>query len=351
MKLFRKRSRLKEARDRGGAYLSPKQRLDGSFGTGLYDYYKALTAFQVCGHNSQANALCEWIRAHSITPEGDFEPRPDDSGQYYYAYANSWIIIGAHRLGQFDIAQKGMDFLMDFWDRESGGFYSSETERDPDTKQDLIYTGFCGLAALYTGRMEAARGVGRWMRTVMGLQPEFPQKLYTVYSRAKGLHTTIDAQDTQEQLRYVVLSDAKRDQKFFQPGVAAGFLARLFQATGETEWLDLATEYMRFVEGADDYLFHLVRAGKVGWAASLLYTLTGELKYKRIAARIGDNLMALQSRRGYWTAPQQHQPSDEVTAEMVVWLDEIDQAVGDHRTNSIACNRTRWNGRAIVSSL
>ena len=348
MNLFKKTLRLKEARDRGGAYLSPKQRPDGSFGVGLYDYYKTLTAFQVCGLNNQANALCDWIRAHAITPEGDFEPRPGDAGQFYYPYANSWIVIGAHRLGQFDIAQKGMDFLMGFWDRQSGGFYSSQTERDADTKQDVIYTGFCGLAALYTGRMEAARGVGRWMRTVLELQPEFPQKLYTVYSRANGLHTTID---TEEQLRYVVLSDAKRDQKFFQPGVAAGFLARLFQATGETEWLDLAKGYMRFVEGADDYLFHLVRAGKVGWAASLLYTLTGELKYKGIAARIGDNLMALQSRSGYWTAPEQHQPSNEVTAEMVIWLDEIDQVVSAKQGNSLIQKATRWDSRAAGSKL
>src|SRR5215813_9995513 len=250
MKFFAKKNRFRVARDKGGAHLLPKQSSDGAFG-GLYDYYKTLMAFQVCGFNHEANALCSWIRTRVMTREGDFGPRDDDE-QYNYTYANSWIVIGAHRLGQFDISQKGMDFLMRFWDPQSGGFYSSRTQRDADTKQDVIYTGFCGLAALHTGKIDIARAVGRWMKTIMELQPEFPQKLYTVYSRANGLHTTID---TQQELRYVVLSDATRDQHFFQPGVAAGFLARLFQATGETEWLDLAKQYMRFVENANDYLF------------------------------------------------------------------------------------------------
>jgi rhamnogalacturonyl hydrolase YesR len=126
-----------------------------------------------------------------------------------------------------------------------------------------------------------------------------------------------------------VLSNVRRDQFFFQPGVAAGFLARLFQATGEAEWLDLAKRYMRFVEGADDYLFRLLRAGKVGWAAAVLYTITGDFKYKEIAARIGRNLIACQAKRGYWTVLQGDQPSDEITAEMVVWLDAIAQNIGN----------------------
>ena len=78
--------------------------------------------FQVCGFSNHGNALCGWIRNHAMPPEGDFGPRPDEAKQYNYAYANSWIIIGAHRLGQFDISQKGIEFLMDFRDPQSGGF-------------------------------------------------------------------------------------------------------------------------------------------------------------------------------------------------------------------------------------
>ena len=86
---------------------------------------------------------------------------------------------------------------------------------------------------------------------------------------------------------------------------------------------------MRFAEGANDYLFKLLRAGKVGWAASVLYTLTGEKKYKDMAIRIGDNIIEAQSEQGHWAATGMDMASNDATAEMVVWLDEIYQAVGD----------------------
>ena len=82
----------------------------------------------------------------------------------------------------------------------------------------------------------------------MAAQPDYPQQLYSVYSRADGLHTEPDPDD---EIRYVMSRDAERDQFFFHPGIAGGFLARLYQATGEGEWLELAKEYMRFAEGGE----------------------------------------------------------------------------------------------------
>ena len=103
--------------------------------------------------------------------------------------------------------------------------------------------------------------------------PNTLKKLWTVYTRSTGLITEVlDGDD----FRYVLTRDESRDQSFYHPGIAAGFLSRLYMATGEREWLDLACEYMRFCEYVGDYHFSLLRAGKVGWAASMLYTITGD---------------------------------------------------------------------------
>ena len=214
-------------------------------------------------------------------------------------------------MGRFDLSHRGIDFMLRFWDAESGGFYSSPTERSADTKQDLWVTAGCGRAALYTGRLDVARGVGRWMDVLMKAQPSYPQQMYTVYSRAEGLHTVPDPDN---EIRYVVNRDAEQDQFFFHPGIAGAFLARLYQATSEERWLELSREYMRFAEGASDFLFGLARAGKVGWAASLLYTITGERKYRDIAVRVGDRLIGLQSEQGYWSWPGQDGPGIDITA-------------------------------------
>ena len=59
----------------------------------------------------------------------------------------------------------------------------------------------------------------------------------------------------------------------------------------------------------------------------MLYTLTGERKYREMAVRVGDNLIATQAEEGYWSLPGNDMLKNDITAEMVVWLDEINQAV------------------------
>jgi hypothetical protein len=313
--------KLGPTRGRAGAWLLEQVRPDG----GVAAYHKSLAALQVSGHTAAADRLCSWIVANEMTRDGDFGRAPRDTKGELAIYRNAWIVIGAHRLGRFDLSQPGMDFLAGFWDAESGGFYSHPLRRDAETKQDLMVVGFCGLAALYTGRLDIARGAGRWLATVLNAQPEFPQRLYTVYTRGTGLQV-VPASETNR--RYVVSSAATHDQLFFQPGIAGAFLARLFQATGQAEWLRLAEQYMRFAEVASDHLFRLLRAGKVGWAAALLYTISGEPKYRQMALRVRHTLAAAQRPQGYWHALDASRADVDVTAEMIVWLDAIDQAVG-----------------------
>ena len=274
---------FKEARDKGCEYLLRQLREDGSFGDGTVDeYYKVPAAFQVCGETNAANRLCDWIRKNGMGADGDFGPRTDFTSDYFYAYFNIWVILGAQRLGQFDIVQRGMDFLMDFYDEESGGFYSSRTERSPATKQDLWVVSGCGQAALYASRLDVARGVGRWMQRMMDEQPNYPEVMYTVMTPAGGLVTDVDPDDP---IRYVLVNAEEGDQYFFHPGIAGGFLARLYQSTGEAQWLELAKRYMLFAETATDNLMRLLRAGKVAWAASVLFTLTGGAEVPRPGRR------------------------------------------------------------------
>jgi hypothetical protein len=301
-------------------------RPDGGFASaerGVADYYKAPMALSVSGATAEAGRLCNWIRRNGIMPNGDFGPRIPETNGYYYLYYNAWVVIGAHRQGHFDLSRRGADFIRTFRDAESGGFYSSPTERSATTLEDIWVVSGAGQALLYVGDIEAARGVGGWMVKVLELQPNFPEDLHAGYTRAGGLHTKFAPE---EEIRFVVHSGATVDQYFFQGGIAAGFLAQLFKATGERQWLDAAIEYMRHSEVASDFLLATLRAGKVGWAAGVLYTLTGEPRFRELAIKVGDNILRAQSPKGAWWPDAPH--VNDVTAEMVVWLDEIHQAVG-----------------------
>ena len=291
--------RFSHARDRGGQFLRQNLGADGSFGdpvAGVADYYKVPAALQVCGDTEAANRLCRWIRRHGMLESGDFGPRPDFGHDYFYSYFNIWVVIGAARLGQFDLAHRGMDFLMDFHDPESGGFYSSPSARDAATRQDLWVVSGCGQAALYTG---------------LHLEPPPPES---------------PEASSDDDVRYCLVNATEGDQYFFHPGIAGGFLGKLHLATGENEWLELAIDYMRFAEDATPHLLRLLRAGKVAWAASVLYTTTGESRYRELAITVGDNIIERQSGDGYWD--WEGEPSNDITAEMVYWLDEVYQAVG-----------------------
>lgn len=120
--------RYREGRDRGTAWLMKKLHADGSYGDGQPDvreYYKVPCAFLVSGESEATGRLLSWVRNHGMTADGDFGPRPGGQDEYWYSYTNSWVVIGAHRLNQFDLSQRGMDFIMKTWDPISGGFYSS----------------------------------------------------------------------------------------------------------------------------------------------------------------------------------------------------------------------------------
>ena len=321
--------RFKAARDRGGDYIAGRMREDGTVDDSNEEpssFWGVPIALAASGHSDKASRMLNWIRNNAFTAEGDVGPTPKKRENAGYAYQNAWLIEGAHRLGQFDLSQRGMDFITDFWDPESGGFYSGYGKRGADAEMDLHICSGCGRAAVYTGRHDVARGMGRFLRNLMEAQPNFPSQLYQVFSRAKGLHTTFDAEND---ARYVMSQGATRDQHFFNPGIAGGFLARLYMATGEEEWLDLAKRYMLFAEGAGDYLLNLpqLRQGKTGWCAALLYTLTGEEKYRVMAERIGDSIISYQAEDGSWRGTDPA-PRTNLTAEMTIWLDEINQGVG-----------------------
>ncbi len=108
--------RYMEGRDKGCAWLMKRLNADGSFGDGppdVREYYKVPCAFLVCGESEAAGRLLNWVRRNGMTPDGDFGPRPPEArDEYWYSYTNSWVVIGAHRLNQFDISQRGMDFIM-----------------------------------------------------------------------------------------------------------------------------------------------------------------------------------------------------------------------------------------------
>lgn len=317
--------RLQQARDRGVAHILQQQRADGAMGTpetdGLAPYYKATWALAAAGRTEEGNRLATWIARNAQSDAGDFEGDLRGPGHNHsYSYANAWIICGAQKLARFDITQRGMRFLLSLQHPETGGF---RMQRDKeDSPQDLLCSSQAGNACLLTGHLDEAKRVGAFLRTVWDAQPHPDRELFFLYKPGEGLRTEFP--EDRQRLHSIRID--KRRQMYFNMGIAAAFLARLTMATGDQQWAELGKNYLSIGFNVLDEMYETAQVGKVGWGAGLIYGVTGDRKYRELATRVGDALIAQQTESGGWDNTGGYINDairTEVTCEFIVLLDEM----------------------------
>lgn len=313
-----------EAANKGLEWVVAKQREDGSFpsckqGMG---YYKVPYLFNITGLYSNSYNLLSWIRENYFTEKGNFEgdfPR----GTVYesvYTYPNIWIVSGAQKAGEFDIAYKGMNFLKS-QQGDAGGFYAT-LDGQGGKRQELMCTSMGGVAALYTGELDSALKAADLLRLLYEKQPSPEDALYFVYRPDQVLVTDFPQDEATE---FVLDLDKDVRQWYFIPGITASFLTLLFKATGQHKYLDLAKNYFEFAFRCSDYQFNYGQVCKVGWGGAMLYSVTGESRYKNIALKVADYFVNTQREDGSW-AEDPEAPDYailDLTAEFTMWLNEI----------------------------
>jgi hypothetical protein len=319
----------RQAALKAARWLLSQQNEDGSINPvdqGVAAYYKVPYALSLVGRTPEAVRLLTWVRENAFTEEGDFGGRYPRIGahQVYYHYSNSWLICGAQRLGQFDLSLRGVDFLLTMQHPESGGFLTRGPESTLSGEQDLMSTCTAGLACLYTGRLEEATAVGDHLVRVWEKQPVSSKRLYFTLHNGEQLITEFPAEDAM--LRMV--DGAKPAQHYMIPGLATAFLVRLWYATGDKRYLQVANEYAEFGDLCADDRYTTLPSAWFGWGAALLYQATGNANYQRIASTVADFLVEGQLEAGTWGDPSVVAPQDlhiivDSTAELAILLCEL----------------------------
>ena len=316
----------RQAARRGTDWLLGLMRPDGAIGPAeerLF-YYRVPWAFALMGEMTAASRNLDWIRRHMFTAEGAFEGISPQGGfeERYGSYPLACLLVGASMLQRFDIVYPGTRRLLQWQDPNSGGLWHVWTERTPQGEQEIFPTAQGGMTFLLTGQIEAARQAGQWFKRLRELQPDWEHKLYAVWTPAGGLVTQVPAGQVE---MYITRKDAPW-QHHFNGGIAAAFLAELFLATGEQEWLDLARDYQAFSMTSDECMFQSMQTCKSGWGAGLLWIATREPAYREWAARMGEWFCAHQFPDGHWENTKYWTPHPttsinvEVTAEFVMHL-------------------------------
>ena len=261
-------------------------------------YYRVPWALALMGEVTAASRVMDWIKRHMFTPEGAFEGLSPQGvfAERYGSYPLSCLIVGATLLRRFDIVYPATQRLLTWQDRESGGFFNTRQNMTAGGEQELFPACQGGMSLILSGRLDAARQAGQWVKRLRELQPDFGNRLYHVYTRAQGLVTDY-ALDQETQ--YVTRKDLPW-QFHYNGGIAAAFLAQLHMATGDREWLDLAIEYQDFSMTTDECQFQSMQTCKSGWGSGLLYVVTREASYRDWTIRMGDWFLEHQLEDGHW---------------------------------------------------
>ena len=285
-----------------------QQAPDGSMqpvGEGMAGFHKVPYALAISGQSVRATRLCTWIAANSLNDEGDLGAAFGRQGPltHYYHYANSWVVAGAQRLGQFGLSIPAWGFLSSLQHPQTGGFLTAGPEASLVDEQDMLSTAAAGMAALYMGQEDVATAAGRFLVRLWDTQPASGARLYM--SVRRGMEHVRVYEGTDEQY---VLALGQPGQRYFVPGLAAGFLLRLWEVTGDDDFMRSSQELLGLCETGAADRYTSPQSGFFGWAASMLYAATGNVNYERIATLVLTDLIKRQRPDGSWLDPSL--PSD-----------------------------------------
>jgi hypothetical protein len=335
------RARYRESLDRATGWLLGRQGPDGSLrpvGAGLSAYYKAPLAFASRGELEAALRLLAWVKANALTPDGDLGgPYGRGAMAFNAAYPNAWVIAGAQKLGAYDVARPALRHLLTLQD-ETGGFWRVKPDAKPPGEvsaagaytgaivpgtQDLLNASMAGHVCLATGLLDEARRAGDFLLRMLEAQPAARERIYVMWHAGHGLLTEFPPDNA---MAFVI--DARAEtQNYFQLGISASFLARLYQATERSAYLQAAKTYLDLTENLAADRYSIGKAGKVGWGAAYVYRLTREPKYLDMSLAVGEALMGLQSDSGGWVGTRPEAAQVEVTAEFITLLHEMQEAL------------------------
>jgi hypothetical protein len=295
---------LLEQQNPDGSFIQPDMQADV--------YHKGILALAVTGHAVEASRLLTWIKAHDLQEGGRLRHYDDGLA----LYKTSWACQGAHRLGRFDISLPVMEYILSC-QAPCGGFFQTQQLTE---YIEPVCTAWAGVAALYTGRLDAAKRTAECLQQMVAQQPD-PQRWY--------FHMSPDGQLlTGEGAPFV--DATKTQQAYYCPGIAMLFMARLDMATGGEAYLRGARGLFDFSLRCAEDAYAYPASGKSAVGAALLYAFTGDERALQAAITFGDYLVREQKADGWWCNPH----SDHMiirldhTAEFIIWLTDIAGALG-----------------------
>jgi hypothetical protein len=332
---------LRQARDRGVLWLMRRIGEDGTpaaadqgAGWGRVPWALALS-----GETAAAAAVLGWAERNALDADGGFREGPARGNGVMLAYPLSHLAIGAWLTERYDMALAIMRKLASLQFPATGGIGSGYVGPGGAEIQDLLLTAQVGIAALVTGQDALIDSVHRWVRSLYADQPSLPDRLYSMREGPTLLTAPPAA------IAWLGAIDFRLPrQSFYNPGIAAAFLAGVAMRRGDTGARDLGAQFLELnIRGTpsqfDDR--EAVQICKFGWGASTMLLADPGGPWLKHVMRMADWFIACQDEDGGWS-PSRFliaQPGEVVrmmkTAEHVMELNTMLAALGTARGRQV----------------
>ena len=321
------------------AWLAGRQTASGTYrgltepdASGIYPdtedlccYYKGPQGLAANGEMlAAARALLHSVERF-MTPEGDFRTSPEKRAAGNYAvnycnlYPNFWLLWGATSLGLTSIAGKILDFMLTCIDSQTGGFRSLVGMQSAVVDSNSTAAGVLGC--IMGGRATEAEAAGDFLCRTIDEQPD-PASYYTRWMPGQGLITDYE----QDAAKFHVILRDEGGQFYWQAGLAMCALAKLYERTGKTRFLDAAVRYHDYLIACHPDTTSTPPVGKTGWGAAILYRLTRDERYLVTADKVFDWILGTQQPDGWILQPPNRCLDDSIrnaldtTAEYCTWM-------------------------------
>ena len=271
-------------------------------------FHKQAYSWSLWGYYAQAHRLLDWVKASKLRPDGQLEGYQGD------VYKHSWFFQGAHRMGRFDLSYPVMSWLATC-QAPCGGF----PHLDNDELIRALATAWTGVSAIYIGRMDIAEKAADCCIRMLEAQPS-EDRFYYQMTRDGKLVTTAQDPDA------LHIDIAKPFQDYWEVGLQMMLMCRMYQATGQDKYIDLAGRYFEFKLRCYKDAYGWEGSGKSSLAAALYYQLTGDERAREAACNYMDFLVDTQLPTGGWRAriePDELLIYIDHAAEFSIWLREI----------------------------
>lgn len=282
----------------------------------LSAHYKAPYLYAALGRPVEARRYADMMQDEYQQPDGDFRTGPAVKGWDHlpaspanrYLYSNGWIIVALRKLGFYQAAARGIDFVKQLQVPRLGGFYSRYDilSGAPDTRYtDTSSTASAGLALLACGHTAEAIRAGEFILRLLEAQPDPDRFFYCSWEIGSGLMTDVWGDDDPNAVRgrkqYCLSTETDpRQEMTWLVGKPMKFLASLYDQTGEGEYLEGAVALFDFFHQLGGERWHNYASCKVMWAGAQLFRLTGEQRFADTAERILDWFCQSQHPSGLW---------------------------------------------------